>query len=200
MDIDIQDVHYKKYLKYKLKYLELKQQSGGWWPYSYFFPNNTNQTNQTKQTLAYFKKKQIELEPKNYLDLRLLNATTPLIHNLIPNLINDLINEKSAFNKELLNNFVTLPNFTIIKYDINDQNLKNNNILVNFTTNFYKIANIYKYKGSLDRKDVDNINFFNNELTHYIDQNLINMEYKEELKEILTIYLKNFEKLYNLKK
>jgi hypothetical protein len=29
MDINIQDKHYKKYLKYKFKYLELKQQSGG---------------------------------------------------------------------------------------------------------------------------------------------------------------------------
>jgi hypothetical protein len=29
MDINIQDEHYKKYIKYKTKYLELKEQSGG---------------------------------------------------------------------------------------------------------------------------------------------------------------------------
>jgi hypothetical protein len=29
MDINIQDKHYKKYIKYKTKYLELKKQSGG---------------------------------------------------------------------------------------------------------------------------------------------------------------------------
>jgi hypothetical protein len=30
MDINIQDVNYNKYLKYKFKYLELKQSGGGW--------------------------------------------------------------------------------------------------------------------------------------------------------------------------
>jgi tetratricopeptide (TPR) repeat protein len=31
MDINIQDKHYNKYIKYKLKYFELKKQSGGVW-------------------------------------------------------------------------------------------------------------------------------------------------------------------------
>jgi hypothetical protein len=40
MDINIQDKHYNKYLKYKLKYLELKEQSGGG-VFSYLYPNKT---------------------------------------------------------------------------------------------------------------------------------------------------------------
>jgi hypothetical protein len=192
---DITDVHYKKYLKYKLKYLELKEQRGGGG-----IMGSSSTPTKIKETLAYFQKKQQELNPQNDHDYRLLRDITPLIHNLIPNLKTELSSEKSDFKLELLDNFVNSPNFKIVIYDHNDRNKKKNNILVNFTTNINNITNIYRNKGSIDNDNILDINIFKAELTNYIDLNLKDMKYKDELKLILTIYLNIFSILNGLKK
>jgi hypothetical protein len=199
-DININDTYYNKYLKYKLKYLKLKhkQELEGGVNFSSSFSSSSSSSNLTQQTLSYFEKKIKELEPKSHLDTRLVRAISPKIYELIPNLKKDLTNKNSTFNQELLNNFVTLPIFTIIIFDKIDEDTKNKKILVNFTYNFNKIENLYKYNPSLNKEDNENIIFFKNELTTYIDLYLKNMEYKEELKTILTIYLDSITKLYEL--
>lgn len=76
MDINIQDEHYNKYIKYKHKYLELKEQSGGvlnWRRmFSWLFTNKSENKSKNKS----------ENESKN----EILNLENKLLIHLLPNL------------------------------------------------------------------------------------------------------------------
>jgi hypothetical protein len=184
--LDNDDIHYKKYLKYKFKYLELKQ-SGG-------MPSFFKSKNLTQKTLTDFKNKQKKLDSKIPENYRICLVTYYQIPNLIPNLKTDLTNIKSKFELSLLDEFLTSSNFKNISLNYK----KEKEDKVNFLTNFQIIFNMCREQSdhNINSEDIlleyrEKITIFKNELTNYINLYLINMEYKEELLEILTIFLNN---------
>jgi hypothetical protein len=163
MDINIEDVNYKKYIKYKKKYLELKQTGGGF-----------NVSNKSKLQIYKNEYDKIVVSPNNTDK----NVTTDSlkrdsieryfhIHNNKNNsLINDLKNDNSNFE---FNNFSNL--ITIAK----------NNIEILFDTTGPDRMGQKKIS-----KDI--IVGYHDHIKSYINTHLNRIQNKEILIELLKIY------------
>jgi hypothetical protein len=180
-DININDTYYKKYLKYKSKYLELKQSgSGGLFRSS---PHTVKMLKYIKDNISYGKGSQWYYK---------INFN---FKKLITDLKTDLTNIKSKFLKDSLDTFVESANYTRIIFDISEKELSPK---VNLETNFIKINLLQNQPGYINKIQIEYIKTFIKEIKEKLDDplNLTDMEYKTEFKEILTTYLGQFVTQY----
>jgi hypothetical protein len=183
-DININDIHYKKYLKYKSKYLELKQSgSGGLFRSSPPSPHTVKMLKYIKDNISYGKGSQWYYK---------INFN---FKKLITDLKTDLTNIKSKFIKDSLDTFVESANYTRIIFDISEKELSPK---VNLETNFIKINLLQNQPGYINKIQIEYIKTFIKEIKEKLDDplNLTDMEYKTEFKEILTTYLGQFVTQY----
>jgi hypothetical protein len=160
MDINIQDKHYNKYLKYKLKYLELKKQSGGG-VFSYFYPNKTT---------------------KNYEEIKkkdTINDMKRMIIKIIPDLKSDLIKQNSKFHLELLNTFETnvLNSNIDIVHNLWRTTLGKNDHNNNIIEQIKKIGNIIETYINTNLKEMENKDTLINIINIYINIYISNAKY-----------------------
>jgi hypothetical protein len=185
-DININDIHYKRYLKYKSKYLELKQSGSGG------LSRSSGSSPRTVETLKHIKKnlyfgkgfqwhKEIDFD----------------FEQIINDLKTDLTNNDSKFDQTLLDTFVESPTYTRVIFEIAYLNyppkvdLKTNFKHFSYLEYSGHITNIHKYTILSIKKFIMEIK------TELEKENFKNMKYKNVFKEILTIYLERFETYYN---
>jgi hypothetical protein len=196
--LDNDDIYFKKYLKYKLKYLELKQSGGGVVnAIKKIFNNNIqNSLDTIKQT----KEKYIDIPKPNY--YKALHKAFPIIFNLITDLKKDLLKEKSTFNIQLLDNFEQGKNF---KKDSNplekDSNpLEKNDSFINKITHLNTLANsTNKTNKTKYLEEIEKVNLFIDEINLYTTEKLNGMKYLGQLQDIIGEYLYIILKCLNSK-
>jgi hypothetical protein len=128
MDINIQDKHYNKYLKYKLKYLELKKQSGG------FFNTLFKEEVVVDNTLA----KLVEIEDQKTNNYKKISNMEKYFNN---DLVNDLKKFNNKYDNEKLTNLGKIViNNTTWGNVINQRITKERN-LANLVVNINRIFN-----------------------------------------------------------
>ena len=184
MDINIQDKYYNKYIKYKTKYLELKEQSGGRNPEVYG-KIQSDQNGGMAYTPAYCKKGLNFIPPRYkmcniyyYNNINKGDVETYLKNNLVNEYKDDLKKKGISYDENTLENFNTYLKTKLDEaYKLYD-----------------KPDNTFK---TLDEKvaNQDKIPLIKKEVLKYIDDKLGNMAFKEHLKEILETY---FNSAYNL--
>jgi cysteinyl-tRNA synthetase len=131
MDINIQDKHYNKYLKYKLKYLELKKQSGGELDnilakLAEFTSQKTNNYTKISNMEYYFNNDLVkDLKIFNKYDHDILNKTGKIVINnttwgnvIDPRKTKEKNLEKLNENIQIIFNFIDNNLKTIQKVDI----------------------------------------------------------------------------------
>jgi len=185
--MNIQDIHYNKYIKYKTKYLELKEQSGGIGESMY---GNQYEEIKTKILLfdsKYKEQKTLEKEinnETNYISkhVKKNKYKTTMITNIVSiedYLLNTLLPELYTIN--INNNIVFIKIFKDISKTI-----------INYREYFYSIKN-YKpiYLDSIKKKikqyekNIEtNLNNLNSKLFKFV------LNYKK-LRKIIEIYFKN---------
>jgi hypothetical protein len=175
MDINIQDKNYKKYLKYKLKYLELKQSGGGVQRKLFSIFGNKN-------IPKFCQKIMFALNICKIYNKRSIFETPKLLEkelkdNLINYLKSDLNKSKSNFDQTKLDNFNTILKDNIEKtlglyynFNKNDMNHRNN------------ISNETK------KKNLSTILQINKTMKEEINNHLNGMLYKDELSIMINEY------------
>jgi hypothetical protein len=131
MDINIKDKHYNKYLKYKLKYLELKKQSGGELDnilakLAEFTSQKTNNYTKISNMEYYFNNDLVkDLKIFNKYDHDILNKTGKIVINnttwgnvIDPRKTKEKNLEKLNENIQIIFNFIDNNLKTIQKVDI----------------------------------------------------------------------------------
>jgi hypothetical protein len=165
MDINIQEVHYQKYIKYKKKYLELKQ-SGGSGMMSIFGkskvqPNQPNQHNQPNQpNFDILNGKQHETEVYGVDALRLLEQFFVNLENWKSSL-NDITNMR--------NDLIIILNKIIIK----NNNLKYFSAIIGHINNCYNSIDYNKtlYKNNSDKNQKDYESKYKHQIYVLLDMN-----------------------------
>jgi hypothetical protein len=189
-DININDIHYKRYLKYKSKYLELKQSGSGGSSRS---SRSSGSSPHTVETLKYIKKNL--LFGTGFQWYKEINFD---FDQIIDDLKTDLTNKNSNFKLASLDAFVKSPIYTRIIFDIVEKELGS---IVNLKTNFISISNIssYGHMTLINKDKIKSINTFIKEIKDQFNNpsNLNGMEYRKEFQDILTIFLGRYEKYYN---
>jgi hypothetical protein len=169
MDINIQDKHYNKYLKYKLKYLELKQQSGG----MVYTPSYCE-----KGFLSLFSPRYKMCNIYYYNNTNTGDVEQYLKNNLINEYKEDLKKKKKPFNDTSLN---TINTFLQSKFDK--------------TLEIYNKPDGH-FKTRTEKATNQNlIDPIKKEVLAKIDEELGNTAFKDDLKEILSTY---FTSAFNL--
>lgn len=169
--LDNNDIHFKKYLKYKSKYLELKQSGAG------IFDSKT----ESMQKNIYKKineglKSNVYTYYIEYKDIK---------DKLSSNFIND--------NKRLIQNEITteLDYKYFTKISLNKANLEEVKEKVNLNDNLIIIDNLMNDKLNYNTNFIEKLNNFLSEIKD-LDNNLgkiKNLKYRFELKNILEMYI-----------
>ena len=176
--LDNNDIHFKKYLKYKSKYLELKQSGAG------FFDSYTEATEK-----SIIKRNSKEIILQDYEKYRQYNNN--IIKNLISNfkkdnkLDNDKLDNDKLDKLDKIESFITTyKKFTKISPVVNEEQ-------VNFTTNFEEIDRLMNDKKNYNNTFIEKLEIFKNELYKYIiaNANLFGLKYQVELNSILRQYI-----------
>ena len=173
--LDNNDIHFKKYLQYKSKYLELKQSGAG------FFDSYTEVTEK-----SIIKRNSKEIILQDYEKYSQYNNN--IIQNLISNFKKDnkLDNDKLDNDKlDKIESFITTyKEFTKISSVENSEK-------VNFTTNFEEIDRLMNDKKNYNNTFIEKLEIFKNELNKYIitNANLFGLKYQVQLNSILRQYI-----------
>lgn len=183
-NINIEDIYYKKYIKYKTKYLELKEQSGGVWKNcnDKHKINNIGGIINTKNNLFFAYNKTSQLNSEHYIIFErtyneLINILKPLIisnsslltGNSTKRKIYTEIKDKLDESYKLYSSFKT--SYEYNKEEL-DTEIKLNNILKIFTNKSSNLKNeIKNIKLIIDEniKKIDNNNDLIKKINHYFE-------------------------------
>jgi len=187
--MDIDDEHYKKYIKYKTKYLELKEHSGGGNFFKFLF-NIFKSKNKTEETSSPSLK---NIDVKNNIQLFISDISKDKVKvkdkikkiedNLLNVLLIELMDNKLAVDiyKQICNTILNYQEYFYL--NVNNLNIKTQNII-----NSKKSKN--KKKIPYITIDVLQINCIENILV--AQEKINNLIYKlpnlKDLKKLITIY------------
>jgi hypothetical protein len=182
MDINIQDKHYNKYIKYKTKYLELKEQSGrGLFGNPEVYEKiQSDQNGGMVYIPAYCKKWFLGFipAPARYKMCNIYHGSyglgereTYIKNNLINEYIEDLKKKRVSYDENKLKELNKI---------INDK--------VSEVFNLYNIPDYTIEKSEQKLANQNKILAIKNDVLNEIDNNLGNMDFKEHLKEIISTY------------
>jgi hypothetical protein len=177
------DIHFKRYLKYKSKYLELKQSGGG------FFSSDPY-TVATEKSITNRNGK--EIKSLDYEEYRQYNNN--IIKNLISNFKKDNKLDKldqSTDDSEGKDKLAKIENLSTGYNFFTKISSVENSEKVNFTTNFNEIDRLMTDKQNYNNTFINKLEIFKNELNNYIimGSNLFKLQYQVELNSILRQYI-----------